>query len=230
MSTWVHELYRIPRWKKYSQANEESYLEFILKNIHSTNRFILELGAWDGYHLSNTRHFIEQGYKGLLIDGDNKGNDEVKKHFITKENILTILDSYACPKAFDLFCIDLDGNDLYIIEEVLKEYRPSVIIAEFNPKFQPNESFVIKYNPSHIWQKNDFYGFSFLAGSLMAEKNGYTVVFQNDALNMYFIDNEILAQSLQTSIDEIPKLIPKATYKPRIAHPKALNSNWLSYK
>ena len=87
---WTKELSTLPVWKKYSQANEEGYIAHILKNIPSQNFEsidIVELGAWDGFHLSNTRYFIEQGYNALLIDGNNHGNAEVKEHFITKEKV-----------------------------------------------------------------------------------------------------------------------------------------------
>ena len=61
---WIEQLYEIPTWKKYSQCNEECYVEHILNNLPKVNNTIVELGAWDGFHLSNTRYFIEKyGYE-----------------------------------------------------------------------------------------------------------------------------------------------------------------------
>ena len=225
---WIHELRNIRTWKRYSQANEESYLEHILNHVPPVNRHLVELGAWDGFHLSNTRHFIENGYSSLLVDGDNHGNEEVKKHFITRENVNEILALYATPKSFDLLCVDLDGNDLYIIQEILTAYRPSVIIAEFNPIFQPFESVAIEYNPLHTWGEDDYYGFSFAAGKRLAEKFGYKVIFQNDNLNMYFVSNQAIEESLKDADD---KTIPDVVYDVRNYHP-ASNSekaNWVPY-
>jgi hypothetical protein len=96
--------------------------------------------------LSNTRHLIERGFTHLLIDGDNRGNEEVKEHFILENNILEILEKYDTPYWFDLLCIDIDGNDLYILEKILSKYKPSLIVAEYNPIFLPNESKVIAYD------------------------------------------------------------------------------------
>jgi hypothetical protein len=229
MKNWINELHTIERWKKYSQAYEECYLHHILKNIESKQRFILELGAWDGYHLSNTRWFIEnEGYSALLIDGDNHGNEMVREHFITKENVLELLEKYECYKEFDLFCIDLDGNDLYIIEEVLTKYRPSVIIAEFNPIFQHGESVVMNYNPNHTWNNDNFYGFSFQAGLDMAKKYGYTCIFQNDNLNMYFVQNHVLAKSLDIMPDEL-HYISTPEYVPTHYHPQSEIIDWINY-
>lgn len=226
---WIEQLYHIPKWKKYSQSYEECYLEHILKALPEGNKTLVELGAWDGYHLSNTRYFIEQGYKAILIDGDNKGNEEVKEHFITRDNIIPILKQYNTPSIFDLFCIDLDGNDIYILEEVLKNYKPNVIIAEFNPIFKPTESYAIKYNPEHTWSEDDYYGFSFEAGLLLADLNGYTCIFQNDNLNMYFVENSILAHSLGVLVKDLHSHIPKVSYESVNYHPKSHKTDWIQY-
>jgi len=228
--SWVHDLYNVKAWKKYSQSCEESYLDFILDKLPSKGKYIVELGAWDGYHLSNTRYFIEsKDYQALLIDGDNHGNEEVKKHFVTKENILDILAQYSCPTEFDLFCIDLDGNDIYILEEVLSKYKPNLIVAEFNPKFQPQHSYAIQYDPNHTWSNDDYYGFSFRAGLIMANKFGYTCIFQNDALNMYFVKTDVLAQTLGCEVDDICKFMPPVTYTPTVYHPLSKKNNWVIY-
>jgi hypothetical protein len=227
---WINELYTIPKWKKYSQCHEECYLEHILKNIDQKNKFIVELGAGDGYTLSNTRHFIEQGYKALLIDGDSRGCVEVKQHFILRENILALLKNYKVPKAFDLFCIDLDGNDIWILDEVLSEYKPSVIIAEFNPIWGKGDCVSIKYNPEHTWGDDDFYGFSFDAGVKLAESWGYNCIFQNDNLNMYFVENGVLAKSLGIEVySEIKKHIPQVNYEIMYGHKKSDKTDWVNY-
>ena len=226
---WINELYTLPKWKKYSQCHEECYLDHILKNVPSCDKMILELGAWDGYHLSNTRYFIEQGYKALLIDGDNHGNEEVAQHFIDRENVLKLLDSYNLPAQFDLFCIDLDGNDIYILEQVLLKHKPNVIIAEFNPIWGVGDSVTIPYNPEHTWSNDDYYGFSFDAGLKLAEKFGYTCIFQNDNLNMYFVENECLAKSLNIDVADIPSHVPKVTYEISYGHPKSAKNDWIAY-
>jgi hypothetical protein len=222
-SNWVQELYSLPKWKRYSQSHEECYIHHILKNIPSINNHIVELGAWDGQHLSNTKYFIEnEGYTALLIDGDNKGNQAVKQHFVTKENVVELLEKYETPKEFDFFCIDLDGNDLYIIEEVLKNYQPSLIIAEFNPIYAQHQSYTIEYNPEHTWKEDNYYGFSFEAGKKCTKKYGYTCIFQNDNLNMYFVHNKHL-EYVQVPIVEYQV----TNYHPH--HPITEKHKWVEY-
>lgn len=219
---WIENLYHLEKWKKHSQANEESYLKHILDNIDKKTKYLVDIGAWDGYHLSNTRYFLEEeGYRGILIDADGRGNSQVKEHFVTKENIISILKKYKCLKEFDLLCIDVDGNDIYILDEILTYYSPKLIIAEFNPIFKKGESFTITYDENHSWGGDTYYGFSFSAGMKMAEKNNYTCIFQNDDLNMYFLRNDLL-NGLS---------VPEVNYNEgAIYHPYSTKNTWLEYK
>lgn len=229
MNNWINELKTIPVWSKFSQCNEECYLDHILKNVEH-KKTIVELGAGDGYALSNTRYFINDcDYESLLIDGDGRGNMEIKEHFIKRENIIEILNFYGTPKIFGLLCIDLDGNDIYVLEEMLSVFSPTVIVAEFNGKFSPHESVAIQYDENHTWQDDDYYGFSFAAGVKMGKKFGYTCIFQNDNMNMYFVKNEALAKSLNIEEGELETSVPPATYTPSVYHPQGVKQSWVNY-
>lgn len=214
---WVHKIKNVEQWQKYSQRGEEAYINFILENLPSKGKHLVEIGAWDGIYLSNTRNLIENGYTSLLIDGDNRGNGEVKEHFITKENVLDILRQYETPEEFDFLSIDIDGNDLYILEQVLSKYKPSLIVAEYNPIWGPTDSKAIAYDSGHTWNNDDYYGFSFLAGKRMAEKFGYTCVFENDSLNMYFVRNEFVGFE------------PNVNYAITHYHPRSPKNTWVDY-
>jgi hypothetical protein len=215
---WTNQIKNVKKWTKYSQSGEEAYIEFILNNLESKGKHLVEIGAWDGHHLSNTRHFIENGFTHLLIDGDNRGNEEVKQHIVIVENVLELLKTYQTPIEFDLLCVDIDGNDLYIIEKILTRYKPSLIVAEFNPIWRPDQSKTIKYDSNHTWQNDDFYGFSFLAGKKMAEKYGYTCVFENDSLNMYFVKTDML-----------DGVLPNVSYEVAFYHPRSSKNDWVDY-
>ena len=188
---WIKELYNIEKWNKYSQGGEEAYIDYILKELPTEN-FIVEIGAGDGFHLSNTRYFIENGYNAILIDADNQGNEEVKQHRIIKENVNAILSTYNCPTKFDFLSIDTDGNDFWILDELLTKYSPSLIVAEFNASIEKDKSVSIKYDSNFSWQGDDYYGFSFEAGKKLAEKHGYTIVFLNNNMNIFLLKNEFI--------------------------------------
>lgn len=188
---WVYKISSCPKIKKYSQTGEEGYLKYILDNIDCNNKFIVDIGAWDGEYFSNTKMFLDLfGYSGILIDGNNHGNANVIQEWITRENVCDILNKYACPTEFSLLSFDLDGNDFWILKEILIKYRPAVVICEINGTIPAGESKTIHYNPNHIWNNDDYYGFSFDAAIKLAELNGYKAVFQNDSLNLYLVAKE----------------------------------------
>jgi hypothetical protein len=92
----------------------------------------------------------------------------------------------------DLISIDLDGNDLYLCEEVLKNgFRPSVFIVEYNAKFPPPIKFCIDYNPSHYWDGSDYYGASLQSFYSMFDKYDYNLICCNAATgsNAFFVKN-----------------------------------------
>lgn len=176
---------------QYSQYGEEIYLDFIFKNIGTTNKHLVDIGANDGKWLSNTRRLMESGWTGLLIDG--KEFPGVKKHFVTKENVLFLLERYETPKEFDLLSIDIDGNDYWILEKILSVYRPRLIISEYNSEHTDCKA--IKYDPNFQFKMDDHYGYTFKAGVKLSEKSGYKVIFQNADLNMYYLRSDLYTWS-----------------------------------
>jgi hypothetical protein len=193
---------------KYSQNGEEDIIENLLsiaykvnnnhfsigEELDHSNKFLVDLGAGDGFHLSNSRYFIEKGWNSILIDADNKGNEEVKQHKIIRENVNELLRYYKCPKAFDLLSIDLDGNDYWILEQILKEYNPKLIVAEFNAAF--TDSRTIKYDSEFSWGGDDYFGFTLEAGEKLAKNNGYNLVCQNADMNIFLLRNDVIMESM----------------------------------
>lgn len=183
---WLNEIKNVKPESVYSQYGEESYLNFIFQNIGTTNKYFVDIGANNGIHLSNTRLFFNEGWDGLMIDGAYD-NHPVKKHFITKDNILGLLESYNVPKDFDLLSLDIDGVDYYVLKEILSVYKPRVIISEFNSELPKDWSVSIEYDEDFKFAANIYYGYSFRAGLKLAEFFGYRVVHQNSNLNMYYV-------------------------------------------
>ena len=179
-------------WK--SEFGEEKHIERLLENVPKDN-FLVEIGAGDGYTNSHTRYFIENGYNALLIDKDNRGNDEIKQHYLMKENILPILKTYQCPKVFDFLSIDIRGIDYWILEQILKEYSPKLIISRFNASFPQDSkwnSITIQNENEFSWAGDDYFGYTMEAGRKLGEQHGYTIVFQNDDNYVYYLKNEFV--------------------------------------
>ena len=204
---------------KYAQTNEEGILKLIFEHIGTINKYCIEFGAGDGVYLSNTRHLIEQGWNYLLMDADNKRNLGVKKEWITAGNICELFEKHQVPKEFDLLSVDLDGNDYWVLKSVLNKFSPRVFVCEFNPAIAIGEAKTIKYNPSHIWDNDTFYGASFEAFKLLGEEKGYTLIGQCADLNMFFVRNDI-----------IPYKEFGITYKQRLGHKYNSEGEWIDLK
>jgi len=174
--------------KKYSQYGEEGYLRFIFKNIGTTNKFLVDIGANNGTYLSNTKQFRNEGWQGILIDGQSFPG--VYRHYVSAENINGLLRKYGCPKEPDLLSIDIDGQDYWVLRVILSEYKPRVIISEYNAEF--DDSRAIEYNPNFQFRATDYYGYTFKAGLKLAKEFGYRVIFQNTNINMYYLRNDLL--------------------------------------
>ena len=214
---WVKEI-KNHTFKKYSQCGEEGYLNFIFDNIDVKNNFCVEFGAGDGEHLSNTKYFRELGWRSLLIDSQESEDEKIYQSKITKDNIVGIFEKFGVPNNFDLLSIDIDGNDYWVLEEILSKYNPRVIIAEFNASI--TESLAIEYNENHEWKGNNYFGFSLEAGKVLAKKYGYEVIFQNDDLNMYLVKKELLGD---LEIDEV-------TCQHVVSFPIDVFSKWVEIK
>ena len=181
--------------KRYAQFGEEAIFDYIFQNIGTTNKFLVDFGASSlNLGLSNSKYLLENGWTGLLMDGKSDGNPLIKEEFITAENICDLFAKYNTPKEFDLLSIDIDGNDIWVLEKILGAYSPRVIINEFNGCIPVGVSKAIKYNPSHSWGENDYYGGSFDAFKKLGAKFGYTLVHQVATTNMIFVRQDIVPE------------------------------------
>lgn len=135
------------RYNVYSQSGEDGVIARIFQTIGFQSHYAVEFGAWDGVHLSNIRNLIlEHGMNALFIEGDPDRAEEGMRNYrdfpkvafvaeyigINKYRKLEdILHSCNAPQDIDVLSIDIDGWD-YWIWDSLKNYRPRVVIIEFN--------------------------------------------------------------------------------------------------
>lgn len=219
MLQWVKDISKVPLVKRYAQFCEENIFDYIFENIKTTNKYLVDFGAGGlGCSMSNSRYLLENGWTGLRMDGNPMGDETIKQEFITAENICDLFAKYEVPKEFDFLSIDTDGNDLWILKNMLDGgYSPRVIINEFNGCLLVGESKAIKNNPSHTWCENDYYGASFDAFKKILNERGYTLVYQIATTNMIFIKS-----------DCVPQFDYKITYEPQQYHAHSPNRDWVN--
>jgi hypothetical protein len=205
-----------------SQTGEDGIIEKVLESISDNNRWCVEFGAWDGRYLSNTYKLIaNRGYSAVLVEGDRKKFRQLQKNFRANEKVIPIhafvgfeeydgLDSLLrvtdIPVDFDVLSIDIDGND-YHVWAAVKQYRPKVVVIEYNPTIP---------NPVEFVQARDMrvsHGSSILSLDKLAKQKGYELVAAT-RLNAVFVDAKYFALfGIQdNSVDAIRSEQPNVTY------------------
>lgn len=90
-------------------------------------------------------------------------------------------------KEIDLLSIDIDGNDIYVWEEIAV-VNPRVVVIEYNAKFPPDLLWRQAYNRNHVWNGSDWHGASLKAMEEVGRKKGYALVGTNiSGCNAFFV-------------------------------------------
>lgn len=166
-----------------SQWGDDGIIEEICKRIGVENTFCVELGAWDGKYLSNTWDlWHNKGWSAILIEGDQKRAKELQKSVRNFERVKTynafvsphgensldqILTKLEAPIDLDLLSIDLDGDDYYVLESLVK-FTPRIVVIEYNPTVPPEIDLV--------QAQGEYFGASALALVNLAKAKGYGLV------------------------------------------------------
>jgi hypothetical protein len=179
----------------YSQNGEDGIIRILFETIGTTNRFCVEFGTEDGRE-TNTRYLITKEKWGYLhMDGGEHVNPctDIKREYITAENINDLFSKYQVPKEFDLLSIDLDYNTYWIWKALSGEYRPRVLIIEYNSHIPVSESKVVRYDAGRMWDGTSYYGGSLLAMVNLGKAKGYTLIgCDSKGVNAFFIRNDVL--------------------------------------
>ncbi|KAJ0398875.1 hypothetical protein ATCC90586_009806 [Pythium insidiosum] len=191
-----------------SQGGEDGVIAqiFELLDQHEavpmSRRWCVEFGAWDGRHLSNTWNLLHEQsdrWSGVLIEANAARVEQMREMYRAHGNVTCVnsfveldgdntLDqilgrSASLPKDLDLMSIDVDGADYHIWAE-LKEYRPKVVIIEFNPTI-PNNVVYIQERSTNI-----YHGSSLAALIALAKTKGYELV-STTTFNAFFVDQQL---------------------------------------
>lgn len=191
--------------KYFSQNDEDGILQEILRRLGVARGSFIELGVGDGLE-NNTLLLLMQGWRGGWIGGealaftipDGTDNLFYERGWITLENIsqlyATVLAKLGITQP-DVLSIDLDGNDLHFLSNLLQTgTRPKVIIAEYNGKFPPPIEFTVTYDPHHEWKFQDWFGASLQSFTNVCNAHGYNLVACNaTGINAFFVRHEDIA-------------------------------------
>ena len=191
-NTFGKEFGPFDKYKKriYSQSGEEGILEFLLNQTNNNllkNLNIIEFGAWDGIHLSNTFYFVKKyNANAIFIEKDKKKfldlvktskkfpriiavSCEVSPNIKSKYSLDSILKKhYKFKSDIDILSIDIDSYDLAIWKS-LKKFKPKIVVIEINSEMGQYKKII--HSP-----KNRRDGNSFASTVEVAQKKGYLLV------------------------------------------------------
>jgi hypothetical protein len=211
-------------YKCYSQFDEDGIIAHISETLKIENGSFVEFGAGNGLE-NNTHLLLLKGWSGLWVDG-SPGNakyirDNIPVHtnrlafdssFINRNNICEVIErglKQIGREEFDLYNMDLDGNDVYLTDEVLTRWKPKIIVAEYNGKLPYGLRMTVDYDENG-WRKGDDY-FGASLSEHIARLNGYRLVCCGlSGVNAYFVRDDLA--------DKFPEYDPALLYQPARAH------------
>ena len=191
-------------YKVFSQTGEDGIIDYLLYSLNIKVPKFVEIGVGD-YRESNTRYIFQKNCsRGLIIDKNKnlkkkvskivklwKGDLTIIETAVTSENILHILNSNDFDNNLDVFSLDVDGIDYWILE-VLPEKLSKIVILEYNPAFGPNLEVTIPNSNDFDRKKYHYsslcYGASLKALVKLMNKKKYVFVGSNIAcFNAFFV-------------------------------------------
>ena len=192
-------LHDLKKYRKnvYSQNGEDGVIAEICSRWKLTSGWFCEFGAWDGKYGSNCYSLLQQGWSGVMIEGQADRFEVLSKlatkypgklftvcTYVGYENSSNTLDSILAdipiPHNFEILSIDIDSYDYHVWKSV-GTYRPRLVIIEIDSSTLPGEYYI--YDGSGRLT-------SFSAMLELARKKKYTLVCHTG--NMFFVADEYL--------------------------------------
>ncbi len=188
----------------FSQDGEDGVIQTLFSVIEPTSKYAVEFGCHDGVSNSNVRNlFVNYGWSGFLIDGDPevtpkakaayKDNPRVKvlQAWVYPGNVEILFEENGVPRDLDLLVIDIDSNDYYVWRAI-HDFRPKVVLIEYNSGFPPPQKAVIDFHPMNYWEDgSDYFGASIQSLYELGKRKGYELVYASPrGLNLFFVDGK----------------------------------------
>jgi hypothetical protein len=190
----------------FSQNGEDGILDVLRKQLLTSNRYFIEIGAADGMQNNSSWLVVAEQYNGLMIEGNPCLVERAKRvlqsqsigleclnMFVDADNIEE-LKSMALYTAPDVFSLDIDGVDYYIAKAIMEGgFRPKIFVVEYNSVYGPDRSVTIPYQDNFVFTKAHatqlYYGVSISAWRKLFLRYGYRfVTVDRKGVNAFFVD------------------------------------------
>jgi len=218
-------------YKVYSQNGEDGIIDYLISQLNIQKPKFIEIGVGD-YTEANTRFVFERtSCEGLIIDIIKNFEKEVKKNLniwrgnlkilekkIDPQNLISTLKDKNFYEKIDLFSLDIDGYDYWVLKELPKNFC-KILIAEFNPYFGSELQITVPYkkdfNRSNYHFSNLCFGASLKAIIKLLEDKNFKFIGTNLFRNNAFFINKDYKDKLSIEIpsDDNLKLYTEAKFR-----------------
>lgn len=196
-------------FKVFSQWGEDGILQHLTKHLNIPCHTFIEFGVEDFYESNCRLLLMKDRWAGYVIDGSTANIERLKSSyfywqyplgstasFITRENVEALLSESGFSRDLGILSVDIDGVDYHVLE-ALAEWRPSIIIVEYNGVFGHRVPVSVPYSADfqrttkHV--SNLYYGANLPAFQHLLTGRGYALVGVNGAgSNAFFVRNQLI--------------------------------------
>jgi hypothetical protein len=196
--------------RQFSNFDEERIIAKYVADLDITDRTVVDIGAGDGVRWSNSYRLLLDGWRGVSVEADADKFRMMKRNYAglagaiahhapaQPETISGVLREYGIPREFGVLTLDIDGNDYYVLDAILNNFRPRLIVSEYNEKIPPPIKFVVKFDPN-FYLRHHFYGYSLAKLEDLCSKHGYSVI--DVEYNNVFLTPSELAKHRSLSVE-----------------------------
>ena len=199
----------------YSHLDEQILIQQYIKELKIEKRFCVDIAASDGVTMSNTYSLFREGWEGLAVECGAQNFARLAKTYrdfqgvnlarckVTPPNVVSLLKGNELPTNFGVLNLDIDGYDYFVLEQILGEFRPSLICAEVNEIIPPPVKFTVKWDPNYAWREDHFFGQSLSQLCSLCPRFRYSLV------GLHY-NNAFLVPS---EMNPYPSLTPEEAYQ-----------------
>jgi len=206
----------------FSQHGEDGILAYLRGMIPNPNRFFFEIGSAGGIENCTMWFAVAHGYGGIMVEGDPQLTAMCKRalgvrgiynvhavnRFVNRENIegLVKMSPHRDP---DIFVIDIDSTDYYIMSRALElGMKPKIVTVEYNSVFGPEKALTVTYKDTFSRDEEHpsrlYYGASVMAWRNLLGRHGYRfVTVDSSGVNAFFVDSNIFSEEFVSSLEGV---------------------------
>jgi len=222
----------------FSQGGEDGIISEIFRRIGTFDKRFVEFGVEDGLE-TNTTHLLSLGWSGVWIDADAEklararesfrgpieaGRLEIVEAFVSAENSRELMQQVSQPQEFDLLSLDIDRNTYYLWK-ALAEFRPRVVVVEYNGSIPPADDWVVEYDATKVWNGTVHHGAGLKAYELLGRQLGYSLVGCSlSGVNAFFVRDDLVGEQFASPFTaENHHEPPRYWLQWRRGHPRAFS-------